>query len=606
MTYRRSSRGASMPTVMMMVALMMTLAFMVLAIAFNHLNVSFRSGNSSQSRHLAEAVLSLAIEKLSADEEFGLIGNADDKTIQLTFDSLPDGSLGVLSFDTGRAASLGVPHSTNNRSETSTVGANGQVVPGQAIHLVAVAEVKGSRTVVETVVVVPRFPYSIASNGQIESTGGLTVASVRPGVNYDLALPLHEDDLEPGHLVTNSTSGNDAVVLSGTNKIFGDLQSASGATLGPDTQILGEERLNTDPITLPDLSIWDYDPIAEPGVQNVFSGGGTLSVSGFNRASSDITIDNGIVLDGGVLFVDGDLNVSAGGVTGKGALIASGNININGGGEASTDNQAALISGGDITLRGITSEKAKFAGLVYTEGNLSAENFRLAGVFVAAGNSSDVLLKDSELYHVDEHAFIDLTKTTTFNVPNVPPPTLTFNGEAISASYDYSQLNANISSYLNPASGGNEPEYLFKAELASSSTGYVTFEVGPSGPAMVETSGPDQYLIDGQDLGMEIFGTPVTSGAHAESVVITHFENLYASTGQTLSPSDRATLANMAHSLFTSSGASFNLAYQAAQQTYDNNQPGGGGSTTFNWSLDLSDFISRSQRMRVLYWAAQS
>ncbi len=595
-----------MPTVLMMVTLMMTLAFTVLGIAFNHLNISFRSSNNSQARHLAEATMALAIEKLSADEEFGLTGTADDRTIILTLDSLPDGSEGVLSFHEGRAASLGVPYSTNNRSETSTSGADGQVVPGQSIHLVAKAEVKGSRSIMEAVVVVPRFPYSIASNGKIQSNGGLTVASVRPGVNYDLSLPLHEDDLEPGHLVTNSTSGNDAVVLSGTNKIFGDLQSASGATIGADTQILGNKRLDTDPISLPNLNVWDYDPIAEPGVQNIYSGSGTLSVSGFNRSSGDLTVDNGVVLDGGVLFVDGDLNVSSGGVTGKGALIASGNININGGGEAATDNQAALISGGDIQLDGITAEKAKFAGLVYTEGNLNARNFRLAGVFVAAGNNSEVTLEDTELYHVDEHAKIDLSETATFTPPSVPPPALNFNGEVITATYDYSNITNNLSSYANPNTGTTQPEYLFKAPMASSSTGYVTFEVGPSGPQMVETSGPDQYTLDGAALGLEIFGQPVTSSSQAQTVVIDHFETLYASQGNTLTATDRTYLQGLADSLYTSSGAGMNVSYQAANETYNNPPSGGGGSTTFQWSLDLSEFISRSERMKVLYWAARS
>ena len=49
----RNKQGASLATVMMVVALMMMLAFTVVAIAFNHLNLSFKNQNSSQARHLA-------------------------------------------------------------------------------------------------------------------------------------------------------------------------------------------------------------------------------------------------------------------------------------------------------------------------------------------------------------------------------------------------------------------------------------------------------------------------------------------------------------------------------------------------------------------------
>lgn len=230
--------GASMPTVIMVVALMMTLAFTVVAIAFNHLNLSFRANNSSRAENLAEATLALAIEKAySSQGEYGTVGSAADKTLRLDADdfqagSYPAGAFGVLSFDKDTALELGIPYSTNNRTESSVEGSNpNQAVPGQSLHLVARAEVGGAFSTMEAIVEIPKFPYSIASGGAIRSNGGLLVASVRPGVAYDLSLPIHEQDLEPGHLVSNSSIGDQAIVMEGTNKILGDLRSASGATV---------------------------------------------------------------------------------------------------------------------------------------------------------------------------------------------------------------------------------------------------------------------------------------------------------------------------------------------------------------------------------------
>ncbi len=119
----KKAPGASLPTVIMVVALMMTMAFTVVAIAFNHLNLSFRSNNNAKAEHLAEAVLALAIEKAANDvETYGVLGTAEEKTIQLSLDSYPEGNIGVLSFDPDTAASLRVPYSTNNRSESSVAG----------------------------------------------------------------------------------------------------------------------------------------------------------------------------------------------------------------------------------------------------------------------------------------------------------------------------------------------------------------------------------------------------------------------------------------------------------------------------------------------------
>lgn len=620
-------RGASLPTVIMVVALMMTLAFTVCAIAFNHLNLSFRSNNSAKAEHLAEAVLALAIEKAANDiETYGVLGTAADKTIELSFGSYQEGNRGVLSFDQDTATSLGVPYSTNNRSESPVGGSNpNQIVPGQSLHLVARAEVGGAFSTMEAVVELPKFPYSIASGGAIRSDGGLLVASIRPGTTYDLSLPIHQDDLEPGHLVSNSTTGDDAIIMTGNNKIMGDIQSASGATVEEETEVFGEMRLNADKVKLPTLHASSYDPRSsapdgpvtgfEPDpsdIQYVNSGAGSLSVKGYNVSESNLTVDTGITLNGGVLFVDGDLTVSSGGVKGKGAIIATGNISITGGGEATTDNEAAIISDGNITLHGTASEKAKFAGLIYTNGNLEARDMRLAGVFVASGEDSpasapgNVSLKDTELYHVDELARLELNdefvvpdalNSNSFNAID------SVNGVSLPlpVTYDSSLLQANLANYVNPDTGPGQPTYLFKYKAGST---YIKATKNASGQVLpAVTTGPDQYVVDGADLGMTFCGQPVSSEEEAVAAALAYVQAEYTRLGKIMPASQTVSVTNQARAAFCSNPAGFQMGQHSIVYTDGLQSGGGGGGGTFKWTVDLSDFVNESERMQVRYWA---
>lgn len=633
---RQQPTGASLPTVIMVVALMMTLAFTVVAIGFNHLNLSFRSNNNTKAEHLAEAVLSLAIEKARLNvDEFGLTGSTADRTIILTLDSLPEGSRGVLSFDPSTAAELGVPFSTNNRSESSVEGSNPmQPVPGQSLHLVARAEVKGAFSTMEAVISVPKFPYSIASGGAIRSNGGLLVAAVRPDTAYDLSSPIHREDLRPGHLVTNSTQGDGALVLTGNNTIMGDIQSASGATIDSDTEVLGETRLGANQVNLPKLDARDYDPYrsspagpapgTQPGedeVQEVNSGAGVLNVKGYNvfgqkraddtyNPDAHLVVDNGITLQGGVLYVNGNLTVSAGGVKGKGAIVATGNIIINGGGEATTDNQAALVANGDITLRGTSSEKAKFAGLIYTKGDLQAENMRLAGVFVAAGQDTDdnglprtpseVTLQNTELYQVEEHSRFEIK--SEFVIPNVIPGANTIDGMTIEASYDLSSLRAKLQNYKNPNSEPGEPEYLFKYKQGKS---YYRHKIVNGNTEVVDASDVSaRFLIDGGVLGLRIFDQPISSVENAKAVIIAELESRH---GVTLSTDQRDTAKSHAESLWTAMQAGYQFSFESATQALeDGGSEDGLTPGRVHWSLDLSEFLGSSKPMRIMSWRRYS
>lgn len=597
-------KGASLATVMMVVALMMSLAFTVVAIAFNHLSVSNKSMNSSKATLLAEAAIAKTLDTIVKNPDFGLSGTSEEKTVRVKLNSLPEDSEGVVTFDQDVALVADVAYSTNNKSESPTNGAGNKLVPGESFHLVGIGRVKNSTARVEAIVTVPKFPFSVAAQGAIRSNGGLVVASVRPGVPYDLDFPIHEDDLEPGHIVSNSKTGNDAIVLSGENKIYGDLQSASGATIASDTDVLGEIRLNSNDESLPEVRASSYDPELEPGLQIVNSGAGQLEVEGFNKSYSSLTVDNGIKLNGGVLFVDGDLTVNAGGVTGKGALITTGKLTIHGDGDAATDRQAALIADGDIVLRGSTSLKAKFAGLVYTNGQLKTENLRLAGVFVAAGTGSDAELSNTEIYEDKEAYKIELSSTkSVYAPPPLKPDVAAFDGKTIETTVDPNFLNENLESYRNPNVGADQPEYLFKFPYAPSSTGYAYMAPGSAIP--VETSGPDSFVVDGGAVGMRIFGQSVNSIAEAENVAIQGLESRFLAEGRVLTEAEKTLIRGEGRRIYTSATMAYTVSKSSADHTATNPVgPGGTVTQNFKWSIDLSEFFNRSEHIRVLYWAA--
>ena len=56
-----------------------------------------------------------------------------------------------------------------------------------------------------------------------------------------------------------------------------------------------------------------------------------------------------------------------------------------------TDDVMAIAAGGDVTLTGSSSGSVSntFVGMIYTGGNLQADNLQLYGQFVANGGTTD-------------------------------------------------------------------------------------------------------------------------------------------------------------------------------------------------------------------------
>lgn len=380
----------------MVVFIAVILVFSIAGMGVFHLNISTTVENTQRARNLAESAMAQAIEKIIADETFGSTSYTGNKTIDIPVDSSQPQTSGMLTFDTVTASQRGIPHSTNNLdSDVAVNGFNRRTVPPYSFHIVGTGICRGSKCNVEAIIHVPQFPYSIASSGKFHSQGNLLVASVE---NFDdiaqgLSGTLDPKRLRQGHLVANN-SNPDAVKLEGQAKITGNLRTSGEVQMLPGTQssilILGETLTHADPVSIKAIDISSYDPTGKAGVNSLGRILDNPELAGFCKAASSLTICGNVSMQGGLLYVNGDLNVT-GKVNGRGAIVTTGKTTVGKGTDLSTDNQVALLSGDDVTLGGSNStDYSSFQGLVYNQGNFTADHINLCGNFICAGHDSSV------------------------------------------------------------------------------------------------------------------------------------------------------------------------------------------------------------------------
>ncbi|MBI3925717.1 MAG: hypothetical protein HY319_09270 [Armatimonadetes bacterium] len=412
----RTNAGMGLGTTLMVVSLALLLVLTLTASQWNTLNFSARVGNAQHALNLAESAVSLAIARILAEPEFGA-EDLEQSTILATHPHAPRDATGWLTFDPGTAANRDGPYSTNNlRGDSAVPGSSGTVVPSATIYLVGVGECGGVRKTVEAMIHLPRFPYSIASSGTVVTSGEVLVAAAASPEALGVAL----EDLLPGNLAANA-SAEQAVVLAPGAVITGDVASHGGVEVASgNAVVMGEVRAYSDRSPLPRLPLESYDPAGLEGIQVQRLRQGTLeapALSGFVRRQGDLSIRGGLTMDSAVLFVDGGLVVE-GGIWGKGAVFATGPVSVHGGSDLSSDNLAAVVSGGDVSFTGTGPEGSYFQGLVYSEGDVLAQQVSLFGALIAnAPQGSRIQLEDARLIHVPEHTSLELQLEDPLGTP---------------------------------------------------------------------------------------------------------------------------------------------------------------------------------------------
>lgn len=368
-------------------AVLMTLALTLASSGTFHLRLATQQSNAEQARNLAESTLTLAVDQLQDQPDFGAGGTV--ASVQAQFRGM--GPVGNLTFHAPEASRLSIPLSINNLEGDTTVNlTDGRVLPPFSAYLVAVAQVNGVTKRVESILRIPVYRYAIATSGTLESNGGLFVASVEQFTDLSNGLAaVAPEKLLPGHVVGNGTQ---PMLLessaSNSTTVTGDAIAGGAVTLGQFTTVDGSVRQNSSPETLPELDPRDYDPanfaglttIQQSQIRNTVNPLNPVSLEGPWRRSGDLEVLNGLELNGGYLYVDGDLTITNG-LSGKGSIFCTGDINLRGGSGFSTDNIQALVAQGDVNIQGggTTPDVSFFTGVLYNRSKMALSDVTVVG-----------------------------------------------------------------------------------------------------------------------------------------------------------------------------------------------------------------------------------
>lgn len=400
--------------------------FTMVAMAFFHMRFSTVVVNQRSARNMAESALATALTEVWKNSEYGT-ERAPHHTVHLK-SSTGDDAEGFLTFNQGKAADLGVPFSTNNfMSDASVEGGTGQVVPESTVHLVALGECRGSRYKAEVLYYVPPYPNALASSGPIVSSGGLLVAgipTVEKATEINGADGLDRDQLEPGHVVSNSSNGS-AIQIGPESEIRGDVVAVGGIKIGNPVEILGEVRPNAGAQNVPELGIDDiFTKLAAVDSRDVHHDtqmDDETTIDYFTEATVPLTVKGDLILDGGVLYCQDDLTVW-GQVRGNGAIFSRGDVKIDSGADLSASDQIALVAKGSLELHGTDQNDQFFNGLVYSEEEILADNITIIGAAVVNGDEDSLLQLDNVSLiksPVSTTLVIGLPEQSGFSIPDL-------------------------------------------------------------------------------------------------------------------------------------------------------------------------------------------
>ncbi len=382
-----------------------------------NMNMTQRVSNGTIALSEAEAGISEVLYQISRDENLGennrernpiVTWGMNNETIRSTITPgmSEEEAYHVITFDSGSS----FPHSTNNTDLAHNSGSLGRTVPDGKIHLVSTGYCKGQYRVVECLIERPPFPFGLAASGPIHSKDPLKVKGV-----YTLSDYQNGNEDRPGHVLSNSTKGIkiDQVSPPVPTEISGFVKSVGPVDIDQPATVRGGIRTGADLSTLPSIDIDAFRNQGQPGVVTIiddnFSKEQNLDIMYYHpgpvlRYGSQVNLKNGL------LFCEGDLIIE-GPVTGEGLIITKGKATFLSGTSLSGDNRMAVLSGGDMTIRGNNNY---FSGLVYCEGNLDASDITIVGnTIVNSATNGAVDLKNVTIVANEETADMTITVTSS-------------------------------------------------------------------------------------------------------------------------------------------------------------------------------------------------
>ena len=377
----KEKKGLSIGSLMAALSVLVVVAIGLASLSVTHLRFSSRANASFRASNLARSVLAEAIARSLEDQNFGKTSES------LEIDR--GAGLARLTFDVDQAREWGVESSTNNLEETTSVlNASGQSIAAETLHLVAQGESGGVLKTVEAVLILPSFPWVIASEGKIEASDGVLVGSLPEG-----QWPPERETLLPADILSNSQATG-AVFLGPSSEVLGNVETQGTITLSSGASIRGELLENSDPGDIPVLDVSSFDPeisdLLFDSLDNYTDDGNLLVLNGSSRRQGDMFVSGGLDLQEAQLFVDGNLQVK-GRVEGDGVLIVTGDLTIESGATLNGATKLAMIVEGQVHISGVDASTSQVQGVVYAGEGLEAENITLVGALIS---HSSVVLKN--------------------------------------------------------------------------------------------------------------------------------------------------------------------------------------------------------------------
>ncbi len=376
---KKRAAGGSLVGVLLLISALSVGAFAVANLATWSLQMSSRQENQQIAVELADSALHQAMAQLMLHPEYG-----QDKKASITIQAIPgmpSDARALLTFD----PSLGEAYSTNNLAGTpaTSTGWNATPIASSRTHLVATGRCRGLERRVEIMVYRPRFPRAIACEGPVELHGSLVAAvkNLKDVVDDSGNFHLSEDNLSSGDVVCN-----DKQFLREDTRVKGSAQ-ARLAVVAEDTSVVeGEVLAPCEQATIPHFRVSEFDPQNDPdSLYDEKSPGsyGSTTLTGITRfRTGGVNVNGDLTLDNATLYVDGDLRIT-GSLQGVGAVLVKGETQVGKAVRLTSRDNVALLSQGDIRLRGDGNETSFFQGLLLTQGALSADRLTIMGSAIA-------------------------------------------------------------------------------------------------------------------------------------------------------------------------------------------------------------------------------
>jgi hypothetical protein len=398
--------GTTVGTVLLALSVGLVLTMTVASVSLAGQQFSRVVDRRDVARNLAEAAIAEGLAQVQQSEHYGEAGAAF-RDISV---AAPEAkSFGFLTFNRQNAQSQQMSYSSNfffsNRPQ---MGASQRVVPRSCVHLVGLGVSGPVRHQVEALIFKPPFSEGVCCAGRVEASGMLLGGLRDPaGFAGSYATTPHTQKMA-GHIFANG-QGRAVVQLKNDSDVRGNVGSAGGISI-VQSKVQGEVHPFAFPRQIPRLDLssivtvmsqvegsWNWTGAGKSPVTGGGNGSAQRPWSGYRVIDGPLVHQGDLYLNGGAIYVKGDVDVR-GAIRGRGCIVSTGEARVQGGAPFESNANLSLCAQGNVTLTGGGSDNSFFQGMIYSEGDIKANDISVMGALVAPGQSSQGQVSQGNVY----------------------------------------------------------------------------------------------------------------------------------------------------------------------------------------------------------------